>query len=124
MSRQSRDALGGCCATVYGSGYGPGYACQKRATVERGGRKYCGTHDPVAKRARQSKRNAERDEHYAQIRDAHEKRERIEKAERALIDAMLAYSGPLAFPAPIDEARDTLIAAKRSGPSSSQRGRE
>ena len=46
-----------CCAEV-GSGF-MYFPCGKNAKVERDNKWYCGTHDPVAVRERQVKRNTE-----------------------------------------------------------------
>lgn len=36
-----------CCARIYSSGAFSGHICGKKAKVERDGKNYCGTHDPV-----------------------------------------------------------------------------
>lgn len=59
------------------------YACGKTAKVEREGKWYCGTHDPVAVSARQAKRDQARDEKWAE-------RTRTWKLEQAAPDLLEA----------------------------------
>ena len=47
-----------CCGRVHSGGYGIGHTCGKTAKFERDGKWYCGTHDPVAQKAKSEARPA------------------------------------------------------------------
>lgn len=54
-----------CCARVSsGRGFFSS-SCTKKASVERDGQSYCGTHDPVKVKERQEKRNKKWEELYS-----------------------------------------------------------
>lgn len=65
-----------CCAEVGDTWFR--HACGKNAKFERDGKHYCGTHDPVAIRARRDKKNAQYDAEYNQRRE-------VEKAKAAAL---------------------------------------
>ena len=50
-----------CCGTVFPAGSYRTYPCRHNAKVERDGKWYCGTHDPVAIKEKQDKKNAKSD---------------------------------------------------------------
>lgn len=50
-----------CCGSVWPAGAYRTYPCRHNAKVERDGNWYCGTHDPVAIKEKQDKKNAESD---------------------------------------------------------------
>jgi hypothetical protein len=60
MEKPQKDAAQkACCERVWSKDRWPRqYDCQKRATVERDGKHYCGTHDPEAVKRRNAKAEA------------------------------------------------------------------
>jgi hypothetical protein len=50
-----------CCGSVWPAGAYRSYPCHHNAKVERDGKWYCGTHDPVAIKEKQDKKKAESD---------------------------------------------------------------
>jgi hypothetical protein len=74
-----------CCELVYHAdgNWGRHYPCSRNATVEREGKYYCKTHDPVAVKARVGKRRAESEAKYA----AELKRRQLERAAPDLLEA-------------------------------------
>lgn len=77
MAAAKKTTLDGkCCKQVYGGSY-HGHPCGKSAKVTRDGKLYCGTHDPVARQEKQSKRSAEWNAEFNErqrLRDAAQKR--------------------------------------------------
>ena len=85
-----------CCAEV-GSGF-MYFPCGKTAKVERDNKWYCGTHDPVAVRERQVKRNTEWRTKIDAVYAAQRKRDAEEKETKRradlypeLLDALKGY---------------------------------
>lgn len=82
-----------CCEIIRGSFSWSGHACPHRAKVERDGKWYCGTHDPVAAKARRDKKHAEWDEqHRKEIAFAKARNDARQEADRRArrYDDMLA----------------------------------
>ena len=63
------------------------YQCQKTATVERDGRHYCGTHDPVAVKAKDEARS----EKYRREREEAAAKHRLESAAPELLEALQLF---------------------------------
>lgn len=57
MGTDSQDSTAMSDQLCGGKLRGWGQSCRRQATVERDGRHYCGTHDPVARKARQEERD-------------------------------------------------------------------
>lgn len=70
------------------------YDCSKKSKVERDGKWYCGTHDPVRVKEKKDARSAKWDADMAADRAARVKRENLAAAERKVIVAAEAdYDG-------------------------------
>jgi uncharacterized Zn finger protein (UPF0148 family) len=77
-----------CCAFVYRPGRFRASPCAKAAKVERDGKLYCGTHDPLAAQAR-------RDATYAKWKAEHDARNRTDERNariRAARDAVVSMA--------------------------------
>lgn len=84
-----------CCGTVWPAGAFRSYPCSRNAKVERDGKWYCGTHDPVAVAAKQSSKKELREREWLEYRAkvAKETADRKQKDHRAdcfpdLLDAL------------------------------------
>jgi uncharacterized Zn finger protein (UPF0148 family) len=82
--------------------------CGNSGKVQRGGKWYCGTHDPEAKRAREERRA----EQHARQRAVDTARYAVQDAEREAVAALLGESGPLS--ARLSAARETISAARKA----------
>lgn len=109
-----------CCAHV---GRGWNYrACAKTAKHERDGEWYCGTHDPVARKAKQDVRDEERRAWFRLRNAEREQAKRVSDAERTIIDAVMACEESL--PPFIADARAALYALTSAARPSSTGGTE
>ena len=92
-----------CSVRVYSGGSYMGYPCGKSAKVERDGKHYCGTHDPVRVAARAAARETEF-QHRWQAQKQAQKAADAERAETkrradaypalvAALDEILSYGG-------------------------------
>lgn len=80
-----------CCAGVYDSLSRRSYPCGKKAKVEREGKHYCGTHDPVARRAKAEVREAKWRKEF----DEQQRVYRIQDAAHDLLEALQAAHAEL-----------------------------
>lgn len=87
-----------CSATVQQGFHS--YGCSNLAKIERGGRWYCGTHDPVAVKAKRDARNArfmrELDARVAEREQAAASQAELERRAACFDDLLAALTGLLA----------------------------
>lgn len=100
-----------CSARVYDSPYGGGRSCSKRGTVERGGKWFCGTHDPVAQKARRDGRQAQWRAKHEELYQKRVRVTRIAEAEANLLREVIA-TDIRHLPESLIAARQALLDAK------------
>ena len=73
-----------CSEMIYGRGYR--HQCSKSGKIERDGRWYCGTHDPVRIKEKQQERDRKWSERFRAQRSASEQREKDEAEQKRRAD--------------------------------------
>lgn len=82
-----------CCATVQGE-YSHSYTCGRAAKHEREGKWYCGTHDPVAVKARRDASAAKWQEQWEAMRLRREQDRQRQEYERKCVNALRGIDDP------------------------------
>lgn len=81
-----------CCASI-SSGFGS-YRCNNPGKVERNGKLYCGTHDPVRLKEKRDKARTEAEARHEQWKIAMARNRAVVDSERAILSYVTSLQGP------------------------------